>query len=248
MNCLEILGKCTVEGQIVKLPNEKLERKVYQEVAKTLELIGGKWKGGNVQGFIFNHDPSELLYQVQNGEKRNLKKEFQFFATPQDLAETLVEMAFVNQKIAGKILEPSAGQGAIINAIHKLEFSQLNVRYCELNEINRTFLEKIPYTEYLGEDFLKLQAKEAFATIIANPPFNKNQDIDHIYKMYECLKPGGRIVSIASKHWQHASGKKEKVFSDWLETIGAEIHEIEAGAFKKSGTMVSSVIIVINKN
>lgn len=70
----EVLQNCTIEGNIVKLPNEQLDRKLYQEVAKSLELIGGKWKGGKVQGFVFTLDPTELLNQISGGEQRNLKK------------------------------------------------------------------------------------------------------------------------------------------------------------------------------
>lgn len=40
----DVLKNCTVEGLVVKLQNVQLERKLYQEVAKSLELIGGKWK------------------------------------------------------------------------------------------------------------------------------------------------------------------------------------------------------------
>ena len=40
----QVLQNCTVEGTVVKLPNVQLDRKLYQEVAKALELIGGKWK------------------------------------------------------------------------------------------------------------------------------------------------------------------------------------------------------------
>ena len=37
----QVLQNCTVEGTVVKLPNVQLYRKLYQEVAKALELIGG---------------------------------------------------------------------------------------------------------------------------------------------------------------------------------------------------------------
>ena len=243
----EVLQNCIVIGNVVKLPNVQLDRKIYQDVAKSIEYIGGKWKGGKVFGFVFPHDPSELLIQIANGENRNLKKEFQFFATPSDLADTLCEYAFQNCDIQGKVLEPSAGQGAIINSIHKIEFEQLTVRYCELNEINRSILKNISHTEYLCDDFLKLEAKEEFATIIANPPFSKNQDIDHIYKMYECLKPKGRIVTICSKHFQFCNNKKETEFLNFLNKIDAEIIEIPANTFKDSGTSISALIIIINK-
>ncbi len=75
MTTKEVLQQCTVEGNIVKLPAVQLERKEYKEVKKQLELIGGKWKGGKTQGFVFEEDPTELLEQISNGEKRNLKSE-----------------------------------------------------------------------------------------------------------------------------------------------------------------------------
>ena len=88
----EVLQKCTVEGNVVKLPNVQLDRNEYLEVKKALELIGGKWKGGKVFGFVFATDPTDLLAEIANGEKQNLKKEFQFFATPEKLADELVEL------------------------------------------------------------------------------------------------------------------------------------------------------------
>jgi hypothetical protein len=88
----EVLQNCKVEGNLIKLPDVQLERKLYLDVAKALELIGGKWKGGKVGAFVFPHDPAELLEQIANGENRNLKKEYQFFETPAVLADELVEL------------------------------------------------------------------------------------------------------------------------------------------------------------
>jgi hypothetical protein len=135
----EVLQNCKVEGMIVKLPDTQLERKLYQEVAKALELIGGKWKGGKVFGFVFTTDPTELLNQIANGEKRNLKKEFQFFGTPDDLADDLVFEAQIEPY--HKILEPSAGQGAIVKAINRV-FPDTKVSCYELMEVNQTILKK----------------------------------------------------------------------------------------------------------
>ena len=96
----QVLQECTVEGNVVKLPNIQLDRKEYLEVKKVLELIGGKWKGGKVAGFVFATDPTDLLNQVANGEKRNLKKEFQFFATPEKLADELAVILIEEGAIA----------------------------------------------------------------------------------------------------------------------------------------------------
>jgi hypothetical protein len=153
----QVLQKCTIEGNVVKLPDGQLDRKLYQEVAKALELIGGKWKGGKVLGFVFATDPSDLLEEIANGENRNLKKEFQFFATPEKLADELVSLADLKQN--DTILEPSAGQGAIINAINKV--CDVTPDCYELMAINVIILNKSGLRfNLIGDDFLKHSGKK----------------------------------------------------------------------------------------
>jgi predicted RNA methylase len=242
----EILKQCMVEGLTVKLPPTTLDRKLYLEVSKALELIGGKWKGGKVGGFVFQTDPTELLAEIADGENRNLKKEFQFFATPDHVADFMVENFVIRVDSESKVLEPSAGQGSLILALQRL-YPDVTVDYCELMDINRKVLSKLNNVRYITDDFLQLDAVQKYDLIIANPPFSKNQDIDHIYKMYECLSIGGRIVTVASKHWEISNNKKEKAFRDWLEQVDAIIEPLDRGQFKSSGTMISSNIIVIDK-
>ena len=241
MNKEEILQQCTIDGNIVRLPNIQLDRKIYMDVAKSLELIGGKWTSGKIKGFVFDSDPSELLPQIITNV--DLKKEYQYFATPNDIADKLVELA--DLKIGDKICEPSAGQGAIVKAIQKLIPGLNNIYGYELMPTNQTFLNKITGFVLLGEDFLTCDT--SFDKIIANPPFNNNKDLIHVRKMYECLKPGGRLVSVMSTHWQNNGNKKETEFKEWLSNLNATIIPIEAGAFKESGTLIGILIIIINK-
>ena len=173
MNTKEkVLQKCKVEGVVVKLPEGQLDRKLYQETAKSLESIGGKWKGGKVFGFVFPEDPTELLEQIANGENRNLKKEFQFFGTPDGVADWLVELAQI--KDADDILEPEAGQAAIVRAINRV-LPNKKVHCYELMPVNQTILRKNENVIFLGEDFLKSEdvVPFQFDKIIANPPFSK---------------------------------------------------------------------------
>lgn len=239
---IECLQNSSVDGVVVRLPNKQLDRKVYTEVKNKLELIGGKWKGGKVGGFVFNEDPTEYLQQIANGESRNLKKEFQFFGTPDALADRLVELAQV--KPDDQVLEPSAGQGAIVKALLRVGVKE--VSGYELMGINRTFLSKIEGFRLLGNDFLQ-EVDEMFDVIIANPPFAKNQDIDHIYKMFDCVRIGGRIVSIASTHWRHSSNSKEVKFRKWLQDLNATIIDVPSGAFSESGTDIATTIIIIDR-
>lgn len=239
----QVLQNCTIEETVVKLPNVKLDTKLYKEVAKSLELIGGKWKGGKTFGFVFIKDPSNLLIQISNGEKRNIKKEFQFFATPETLADELVDMADI--KLNDTILEPSAGQGAIIKSINKV--CDIVPDCYELMDENTIVLNKSDLRfNFIGNDFLKHNVK-TYSKIIANPPFSKNQDIEHLKKMYDCLSFGGKLVCITSEMWANGSQKKQIDFRNWLNEVKAEVIDIKKGEFKESGTMVGGKIVIINK-
>lgn len=239
-----ILQQCTIEGMVVRLPPGQLSRELYVEVKKLMTDAGGTWKGGKTQGFEFKEDPTEMIAQLGQGEKRNPKKEFQYFGTPDAVADRLVQLADV--KPDHLILEPSAGQGAIVKAIHR-QIGEVNVDCFELMSLNQIFLKKIPHTTFLGEDFLASDCHDHYDRIVANPPFSKNQDIDHVYKMYDCLKVGGRIATIMSKHWQLSKNKKETEFREFLGKNEAFVDEIQAGEFKESGTTIASCIVVIEK-
>jgi hypothetical protein len=148
----QILQQCTVQGKIVKLPGIQLERKTYLDVAKEINQIGGKWKGGKVSGFVFEQDPTELLLQIASGEKCNLQKEYQFFETPQALADKLVSLADINE--CHSILEPSAGRGALLTAINKVLPGKMIDCY-ELMDLNQSFLKKIPTASFKGAEDLE---------------------------------------------------------------------------------------------
>jgi len=270
----EILKQCTVEGNVVKLPAGQLDRKVYQEVAKALTQINGKWTGGKVMGFVFKSDPTDLLAEIAGGKKRNIKKEFQFYGTPVGITRLLVSMADLHDYET--ILEPSAGQGAIIKTI--LEYSKENVKvdYYELMGENQQIIKEtfMPQSiNFKGENFLECIDK--YDRIIANPPFNKNQDIIHLRKMYDCLNEKGIVVSIAATGWIQNSTKACKEFREWLDddsymenegrgwklfgNIGEDaqfqrkngdtvyLEMLDSKTFKSSGANVKTVIIKIEK-
>ena len=239
----EVLQGCTVHENVVKLPNTTLDRKMYLEVKKSLDLIGGKWKGGKVQGFVFDSDPTDLLASIAGGEQCNLKKDYQFFATTPALAKYLVALADLQP--GDEVSEPQAGQGAIVAVINDAGFTP---DIYELMQQNVMILQKSGlHFNILGQDFFKHGSK-LYDKIIANPPFTKNQDIDHVVEMFNVLKPTGRLVSVTSTSWFTGSQKRHKAFRAWLNELNAEILDIEPGTFKESGTMVGGKIVVINKD
>ncbi len=241
----EGLKKCVVQGNVIKLPPVQLNRELYEKVSVALEGIGGKWHGGKIQGFMFMSDPTELLNQVIGGKKINLRKDYQYYPTPDNLADQLVEMAEITDDHS--ILEPSAGQGAIVNAINR-KLPNKKVWVCEIMPGNKTILSGNKNTLFVCNDFLTMDAnKFSFDRIIANPPFSKNKDCVHIMKMYPLLIPGGRLVSFASKHWISTMKNAESAFREWTVKVDAKIIPVPAGSFKKNGTSFATCIIVIDK-
>lgn len=137
----EVFAKCTVIDNILKLPVEQLDRKIYDEVKKQLEAVGGHWKGGKTQGFIFDAEisASDVLVQLQSGKDyAEAKKEFQFFATPDEVADEIVSHVELTEGM--KILEPSAGRGSLIKALQK-QLPTAKVDCYEAMPENRKYLE-----------------------------------------------------------------------------------------------------------
>jgi len=245
----EVITHSTYQNGKLFLPGD-LDRKVYLDVMKQLGQIGGAWKR-NSGAIEFDTDVEDLIQQIRDGEPINLRKEYQFFETPYFLAKKMIA-DYAALKPGLKVLEPSAGKGALIKVINAY-CPSLVVSYCEIQPINNRFLdkeirEKRLNASKIADNFFDNGLHSFYDRIIANPPFASNQDIDHIRHMYKLLKPGGRIVTVASAHWQIGDNKKEKGFRQWItRDLGAEVIELPAGTFQTSGTNVKSNLIIINK-
>jgi len=250
------LSKCIIKRNILYLPPiSEGALQNYPEVKSALQKAGGKYSKNS---FVFPSEAQPLINRLMGGDNVNIKKQFQFFATPDKLADTLVKRAKIKE--GDLVLEPSAGHGAIIKALYRAfprnmtgpnDTPCVTVDYCELMPENISVLSQLCHNKhkhsFMGDDFLKFNPARSYDKIIANPPFSKNQDIDHIEKMYSLLKPGGTIVTIASLHWMNSSNKKETLFREWLFSIGTHIDNIGKEVFKESGTNVATCILTINK-
>lgn len=241
----EILLRCSFKDNVLHLPQVQLNKKSYATVKQWVEEAGGKWTGGKVQGFTFDFDATHVASILLKGERCNLSQEFQFFETPAEIADWLVSL--VGEPDAGmRILEPSAGRGAIVKAIHRV-CPEVTVDCYELMPENREFLQTMQNVRVMGENFEEEHATYQYDVIVANPPFSKNQDIRHLRRMYAWLKPGGTVAAITSTHWKLGQEKACIDFKEWLKRVDAHTYEIGEGQFASSGTKVNTMAIVITK-
>ncbi|MEZ9709219.1 class I SAM-dependent methyltransferase [Vibrio breoganii] len=236
---LNELALLTADGNTLQLPSDT-ELTKYKEIKSLLLKAGGKYSRNT---FIFKSDAHSIQTRILSGEKINTKQQYQVFETPTDIGKVAITKLDIQD--SDRVCEPSAGRGRLAKLARALSDNLITVEIFEenVNELKANGFDPI------HSDFLKLSKDEIglFDKIIANPPFTKNQDIDHIRHMFELLKPNGRLTSFASTSWQGASSKKQKDFIEWLKNHNAEIQAVPAGAFKESGTSIATTIITITK-
>ncbi len=236
---LDVLARSTCDGKTLTLP-EQLDRKLYLEVAKALELLGGKWSKKQ-KCHVFDEDAQPLIDDlVATGTVVDLKKTYQFFPTPDPVVKRLIELAELQPDMT--VLEPSAGDGAIAHALPL----EVDAYVCEVQAEKRAKLRGM----VVGGDFLGLPTHHKFDRIIANPPFSRGQDVEHVSKMIDHLKPGGRLVTVMSPGWRWRETAPFKAFRLRLhreDVRHSEWHALEPAAFRVSGTDVRTGILVVDK-
>ncbi len=236
---LDVLKQSRCEGNQLHLPRQ-LPRELYVQTAKIIELFGGKWNR-SFAAHMFNGDCAERVDEaVIAGEVTDFQKLYQFYETPPELCRRMVAMAEVRE--GHKVLEPSAGKGAILKALPQ----RVHRTAVELNPL---MVDVVAYADrvHFG-DFLRTNGELGmFERIIANPPFRGGQDVDHVRHMFGLLKPGGVIVTVMSPAWQYRADRKHSEFRDWLEQLDHGVENLPEGTFKSSGTNVRALLVTIRK-
>ena len=241
-NILEIIEQGNTEDNLYFLPNKQLDRKTYLDVNKVLDCLGGKWNR-KAKAHVFESDISNAIDDVLlSGEVIVPKDEFQFFETPPDIVDQLIDLVGVH--IGHTCLEPSAGKGAIAGKLRELAGSISIVTCVELNPNNVRILLDMGYPVYEG-DFLRYPVAGEFDRIVMNPPFTRQQDIQHVEKALLHLKDGGCLVSVMSAGVMFRQNKRTLSFWDTINKYHNEIIKLPQGAFKVSGTMVNTVILKV---
>jgi len=185
-----------------------------------------------------------ILQNKEEEEEEPVPAGFSYYPTPPEVVELMLEYANIEKGMT--ILEPSAGQG------HILEFlKDYDVTCGELYYKNREILEEKGY-KLAFENFLEyVEARNLYDRIIMNPPFRglnneRHADIDHVVHAVGFLKPGGKLISVMFATVTFSPSKKAKEFREFVDANGYFV-ELPKESFKKSGTLMPTVIVVIDK-
>jgi predicted RNA methylase len=243
---LRILSGAAVNGNALVLPDQ-LERAMYVAVNKVLEAAGWKWDR-KAKAHTCEGDAVDVLEQVLlTGEVTVAKNEFGYFPTPKPIVAQLIGLAELQPGMA--VLEPSAGQGAIAAELCR---AGVDVDAFELLEANikplvAALRNEVGANAVVHSNFLVEEPAPVYDRVVMNPPFSRQQDIKHVMHAFKFLKPGGRLVSVMSASITFRTDKLTQEFHALLSRHEGGILPLPAGAFRESGTLVSTVIVTLKR-
>ena len=213
----------------------------------------GEGKGGKAADRSINNNVSEFerakahyFAGAKNTKSRGNREGIDYFATPEPLGFKMVEWA--NVKPGEKILEPSAGHGAIS-------------RYFP-EDTARTIVE--PSTELASKASLRTPGARVvvgrfedlnvgankFHAIVMNPPFGHGGKtaIDHLGKAVAHLANGGRIVALIPRG--QATERFDKFMEDDSRSRGVYLVGrivLPSVTFERAGTSVAAQVVILEK-
>lgn len=238
----ELLRNLRVEHNVaVYVPEERIPD--WAVLKRVVVALGGKWRSR--KGFVFadDVDAQELVrLALETGEILDPRKA-DFFATPAALADRVVALADIRP--GDRVLEPSAGRGAIALAVRRA-CPEATVLCIEPLPDNRAALEAEDL-ELIGSDFLlEGDVVGAFDAIVMNPPFSKRADLVHVEHALRFLRPGGSLVAIMSAGAKYRDDKRGRAFREVvIDQLGGRFEDNPDGSFLESGTGVRTVTLVI---
>ena len=238
---LAVLSVAATEGNQLFLTGQ-LDRKLYEKTNKVLEAAGGKWNR-KAKAHVFDSDAADRIDQIiVSGEVEIPKDEFNYFPTPPDVVDRLMEIALIEPGML--CLEPSAGRGSIAIEMHKAGGV---VHMVELMAANHKALVDLALPNSIIDfgDFLQGDLNPVYDRVVINPPFAKQADIKHVLHALKFLKPDGLLVSVMAAGVTFRDNRLTQDFRDLVRSRGCEIEALPEGAFKASGTMVNTVIVTI---
>lgn len=170
-----------------------------------------------------------------------------YFPTPAELVAQMLDR--VGDLRGKSVLEPSAGGGAIADALREAGagFVHCVEHHASLADVLRLKGYSVNQMDFMDTGDLTRPNSPVFHVdaVVMNPPFERGQDCEHVRKAYRYLKPGGVLVAIMGAGVKFRAQNPYASFREWLDERGGEMVDIPAGAFKESGTGVASVMVTI---
>lgn len=169
--------------------------------------------------------------------------------TKRDTSPEVVDLIF-NQidypKDYFKVLEPSAGEGILLDYIlPKLP----NILQVDVIELNSDKVDKLKSKGYnvIGRDYMNTKITTPYNLILACPPFRDNVNLEHIQKMYNEVVEGGTILTLCNTQLINDNTEKSIQFRKFLNSVNYSITMLPDNSFIERYKTVPTILIKIKK-
>jgi len=197
--------------------------------------------------------PTPQDLQSKSGQ---LSTELQFYRTPPAAVNLLLRQVGDLLTPGCKVLEPSAGDGAIVRALVQKGASvdAIEVDAGRAAAMVREFGNKVslPKVTVQCSNFLTQHPRPVYDYVVMNPPFSGTHWMEHVMHAFQFLKPHGQLLAILPATAEISESAKHVAFREWAEQHcgwrrGHLFVEMPAESFLESGTRVSTVILNLRK-
>lgn len=169
-------------------------------------------------------------------------KDLQFYWSPRAVIDEALDFAGVpnpkhysrgrSEVPVVRVLEPSCGDGRILDAVRELDHKALGIEY----HPGRAAEAKAKGHAVLTANFLEQPATAEFDFVVMNPPFYGRHYVQHVRHAYKFLKPGGKLVAIlpATARYDH-----DELKGEW--------RDLPVASFAEAGTNVPTTMLRLVK-
>lgn len=241
---LDVLATAITDGNALTLPVE-LDRRLYARTNTVLTAAGGRWNRA-ARAHLFPESAGEVIEtMLLTGRVAGiptLASQFGYFPTPGPVLDRVLGAARLPQAPC-RVLEPSAGRGAIARAA--AERGHL-VDCVELLEENAAVLNEGGFAQaVINADFLTVPPTAIYDRVLMNPPFAKQADLHHIEHAHRFLRPDGLLVAVVSNAVTFRKNALTKHFRALIDDRSGQIEKLPDNSFRLEGTGVSTVLLTL---
>lgn len=247
---LEILTRCVVTDGSRAVFIEKPDRADRPRIDEALAAVGGPWNQ-KTKSYNFPGDAEVAIDRLCVLGGADAETNLNSFDTPPAVAEIVIKLA--NIRHGHRILEPSAGEGALVKASLRSGCADLTIVAVERDQRRRNASQRlakdaedeatvsiatlagtnVPVDDFLDANFERDFGGEPFDRVIMCPPFEKvgaGDHLAHVHRAFDLLADGGLLVAVLPASVGFREDARHRGFRQWIENLGT-INELPDSAF-----------------
>jgi SAM-dependent methyltransferase len=193
-----------------------------------------------------DREAAQIRTHIEDARLRGIPD---YFFSPQAVTDALLNAAGLpdDPGPAFRVLDPSAGDGAILDAL-QARAPRATAQAVEINQRLREILDAKGYP-LVGRDALAFHDADGFDRILMNPPFGRGGSLamPHVRHAFSLVRPGGRLVAVVPESCFFRADRAHAAFRDWLYSLGGSDLSLPHDAFAPAGTSIQARLVVLDR-